>query len=288
MESFFDSGGSAGRVMMRDTAALQINIDLPDHCSTDRSWRMMHGLGPVLAAAFANSPFQHGRPTGCQTRRLANWLLMDPTRCSSAFETGCAETDWINYVLRSRVMLIRTNDGQHVPVLEHMSFERWMAQGHELGFPDAGDLRYHLSTLFPPVRPRGWFELRAIDAVPTPWWQVATLITWALLIDEEAFSTAERVTASTSNLWAEAARLGLSHPPLQIAARRCFEAGLAALDRAGLASTDAVHAFADRFVNRARSPADERLSRWETEGSFFLDEDVPPVTPGRTLEAMWI
>jgi glutamate--cysteine ligase len=287
MESFFDADGDAGRTMMRDTAALHINIDLPTHCDPDRCWRVIHALAPVLAAAFANSPFRNGALHSSRSQRQANWLVMDPTRCSAAFATGNALADWVTYVLRSRVMLIRTSESDFVPVLADMSFERWLVEGHELGFPDLDDLRYHLTTLFPPVRPRGWLELRMIDALPAPWWRVATLVTSTLLSDEAAFSVAERATERTAGLSLEAAQAGLNHPVLAAAARRCFNAALSALDRCGLASTSEVQAFSERFVEQGRTPADERVARWQTDGSYLLDEDQLPVMFDRAREASW-
>ena len=58
-----------GRAMMCSTAGLQVNLPLggPDR------WRLAHDLGPVLAAAFANSPFACGRPSGYRSTRLAVW-----------------------------------------------------------------------------------------------------------------------------------------------------------------------------------------------------------------------
>ena len=50
-----------------------------------------------------------------------------------------------------------------------MSAERLKVLLHS-AFPDADDLEYHLTTLFPPVRPRGWLELRMIDALPEELW----------------------------------------------------------------------------------------------------------------------
>jgi glutamate--cysteine ligase len=149
------------------------------------------------------------------------------------------------------------------------------------------DLRYHLTTLFPPVRPRGWLELRMIDALPASWWRVATLVTSTLLSDEAAFSVAERATERTAGLSLEAAQAGLNHPGLAAAARRCFDAALSALERYGLASTSEVQAFSERFVEQGRTPADERVARWQTEGSYLLDEDQLPVMFDRAREASW-
>jgi glutamate--cysteine ligase len=45
------------------------------------------------------------------------------------------------------------------------------------------DLVEHLTTLFPPVRPRGWFEIRTIDALADECWPRAAELTAALLLD---------------------------------------------------------------------------------------------------------
>jgi hypothetical protein len=37
---------------------------------------------------------------------------------------------------------------------------------HEMGWPTNDDFWYHLTTLFPPIPPRGWMELRVLDALP--------------------------------------------------------------------------------------------------------------------------
>ena len=59
--------------MMRSTAAIQVNLDLGHGDEVERRWRAAHELGPVLAAAFANSPFGGTGPTGWhQSTRLGH------------------------------------------------------------------------------------------------------------------------------------------------------------------------------------------------------------------------
>lgn len=51
--------------------------------------------------------------------------------------------------------------------------------------PEARDDRYHATTVFPPVRPRGgYLEIRALDAVPTPQLGEAVCTVATLLTDE--------------------------------------------------------------------------------------------------------
>jgi glutamate--cysteine ligase len=145
-----------------------------------------------------------------------------------------------------------------------MPFAQWIAEGHELGWPTLDDFGHHLTTLFPPVRPRGWLELRMIDALPDDWWPVAVAVTAMLLDDPEAADEAADAVAATRGRWLAAARLGPSDPALRAASERSVAAALAALVRTGAdpATVDAVTAFRDRFVARGRCPADDRLDQW--------------------------
>ena len=62
MEAYFEGDGGAGLSMMCATASVQVNLDLGDPADLVRRWRVAHTLGPVLVAAFANSPLAVGRP----------------------------------------------------------------------------------------------------------------------------------------------------------------------------------------------------------------------------------
>ncbi len=65
MEQYFDTAWPAGRTMMRNTASIQVNVDIGTTDEVDDRWRRAHDLGPVLTACFANSPFDAGgRPSG--------------------------------------------------------------------------------------------------------------------------------------------------------------------------------------------------------------------------------
>ena len=91
------------------------------------------------------------------------------------------------------------------------------------------------------------------------------MVVTAILVDEAAGAQAASASAGTERLWAEACRFGLEHPALARAARTCFEAALDAGPRMGAdqESLEVTAAFADRFVARSRSPADEFLEDWE-------------------------
>lgn len=251
MRAYFDSQGLHGGSMMCTTAAIQINVDAGSDDEGMRRWRLANLLGPTLVAAFANSP-----SNGYRSARMAAWLATDPTRTAPVPNGATAATCWTDYALDARVMLVRDGAG-YVPVTEPVSFRRWITDGHALGFPLEEDLLYHLTTLFPPVRPRGWLEIRMVDMLPDPWWQVPAAVVCALLGDEDAGATAEAAARGTGHLWADATRHALSHPALARSARACFPAALGALERAAAPrdQIEAVAAYTERFVDRGRCPA---------------------------------
>ncbi|HUQ63750.1 MAG TPA: ergothioneine biosynthesis glutamate--cysteine ligase EgtA [Acidimicrobiales bacterium] len=285
MEHYFAPGGPAGQRMMCSTAAVHINIGLgPTSEDAARQWCIAHDVGPTLAAVFANSPLLNGRSSGFQSSRLAAWWAMDGTRTSPVANEQPGPLAWARYVLDAKIMLIRLSSDSFVPVEGSITFREWLETGHELGYPTTDDLDYHMSTLFPPVRPRGWLELRMVDALPDPLWKVALAVTAALLLDPAAGEDALQACSPAANLWVEAAHLGMRHPELAVSAIPCFDAAQAALDRLGVGRTIAaqVQLFRERYVDRGRSPADDRLDEWARDGSL-----LPGFSPA-AMEQVWI
>ncbi|MGH2717384.1 MAG: glutamate-cysteine ligase family protein, partial [Actinomycetota bacterium] len=176
MEKFFDLHGPAGRTMMCSTGSVQVNLSLGSGEEQEARWRQANLIGPAMTAAFANSPFLHGAPSGWRSSRAAVWRMLDLSRTSPVPLVGSAANAWARYALNAQVMLVRDATGAFLPDLEHLTFGAWMAKGHAVGFPTEDDLSYHLTTLFPPVRPRGWLELRVLDALGDPWWPVPLLV----------------------------------------------------------------------------------------------------------------
>jgi glutamate--cysteine ligase len=221
METYFDTSWPCGRAMMTSTASVQVNLGLGPG-----RWRAANVLGPLLAAAFANSPV----PGQWATARLATWLALDPSRTAPVGRLGDDPGEaWADYALSARVMFIRVAEDTYVPLIEPLTAGEWVARGHPLGWPTADDVAYHLTTLFPPVRPKGWLELRMIDSLPDPWWRVPVAVAAALVDDADAVSVAEGVAGR----WWPAARAGLADPQLAGAARQVALRALAGLDRVG-------------------------------------------------------
>jgi glutamate--cysteine ligase len=162
MQKAFDEIGPDGRRMMRLTASLQITIDLlPGRAGTEQ-WLVANLAGPPLAAAFANSATAAGRPAGVQGARTRIWQSVDLRR------TGY--------------------DGRHLDLLDPIgAYTAFAAAAPRLPIAEAERTCYHLSTLFPPVRPRGgYLEVRYLDAQPLDRIGEAVATVAALLYDTRA------------------------------------------------------------------------------------------------------
>ncbi|MEE1815472.1 ergothioneine biosynthesis glutamate--cysteine ligase EgtA [Streptomyces sp. SP18ES09] len=272
MEAALDRTGPAGRAMMCDSASVQICLDAgleePGPLGYHRRWQLAHLLGAVLVAAFANSPVHGGRRTGWRSTRQALWTDLDPLRALAPSPDGEPRAEWAAHVLDTPVMCVRAEEGPWA-VPEGLTFREWLRTGVPRP-PDADDLRYHMTTLFPPVRPRGHLELRMVDAQPgRDGWMVPVAVTTAVFDVPEAAETVYRAVkplaeqagpgpAPRNPLWETAARDGLADPGLHAAARTVFSAALDALPRIG-ASEDvrrAVAAFHERYVIPGSCPAD--------------------------------
>ncbi|MFB6658443.1 ergothioneine biosynthesis glutamate--cysteine ligase EgtA [[Kitasatospora] papulosa] len=273
MEAALDRSGSAGRAMMCTSASVQVCLDAgeeePGPLGYGRRWQLGHLLGAVLVAAFANSPFRQGRRTGWQSTRQALWADLDPARTLAPQGRLAPRDAWAAHVLATPVMCVRNAEGPW-DVPEALTFRDWIRGGGPRP-PVRDDLDYHLTTLFPPVRPRGHLELRMIDAQSgTDGWLVPLAVTTALFDDPEAAETVYRTVkplaetaglppAPRNPLWTAAARDGLRDPELAAAAAACFTTALEALPRMGASDhvLGTVAAFHERYVARGRCPADD-------------------------------
>jgi len=154
MQQHFDRIGPAGRRMMRLTASTQICLDWWPGRAGLEQWRLSQLAAPILAALFARA---HG-----PTSRLATWLAVDPGR--TAFDDRLLGDD---------------------PVRRYCAFA---ATAQPFALPDepAAAVAHHLSTLFPPVRPRGrYLEFRCLDAQQEDQVVVAAALLATLLYDDE-------------------------------------------------------------------------------------------------------
>lgn len=267
MQAYFDRHGPEGRRMMSSCASIQLNIDTGDGIAMARRWDLAHRMGPALAAAFACSPDPLYR-----SERLANWNAMDRTRTRPVLVTGDIGADWATYALDAHVMLVQVDDDHYEPLDRQITFGEWVDHGIDGRYPELSDLDYHCTTLFPPVRPRGWLELRWLDALPAGVAEVACAAIGAVMIDEDAAAAATEACTPVSEaaMWDTTAALGPRHPGLAQAAVTTLDAAAEALDRSGAPGhwADRVREAADRWPGRGRCPADDLEDRLAANGGL--------------------
>jgi len=172
MEKHFVAAGTgaAGAAMMTSTASVQVNVDAGPAAGWADRVRLAHALGPTMIAISANSPLLAGAFSGWRSTRQRVWGQLDTARCGPVLGVSGDDpaSDWARYAMRAPVMLVREPGGAAVPVVDYVAFADWVDGQADLAGrrPTTADLDYHLTTLFPPVRPRRWLEIRYLDSVP--------------------------------------------------------------------------------------------------------------------------
>ena len=257
MEEFFaaSDSGEAGAAMMTSTASVQLNVDAGPQSGWAARVRLAHALGPTMIAITANSPMLRGDFTGWVSTRQRVWGAMDSARCGPILGASGDDpgTDWARYALKAPVMLV--NNPEAVPVTHWVPFTDWVDGRVLLGDrrPTIADLEYHLTTLFPPVRPRQWLEIRYLDSVPDSLWPAVVFTLVALLDDPAAAELAAEAVEPVATAWDTAARLGLRDRRLCAAANRCVAI---AAERAPAQLTEAMQRLSDN-VAQGRCPGDD-------------------------------
>lgn len=224
MATAFARRNGAGGTMMCSTAGLQVCLD----AGPPSRWAAVHELGPPLIALFANSRQHAGHDTGWASARMRTWLAMDPSRTRQVPVGADPALDWARYALDAQLLCVRRDDGPWTAPAG-VTFADWI--GGTLGYPPTyADLDYHVSTLFPPVRPRGYLEVRYLDTLRGPDWFAAAAVLTALLADEPTIDRVRELCAPVAGQWALAARLGMADPALARVATAVRDLALDRLD----------------------------------------------------------
>ena len=257
MEQFFAASESAeaGAAMMTSTASIQVNLDAGPQEGWAARIRLAHALGPTMIAIAANSPMLGGEFTGWVSTRQRVWGQMDSARCGPILGVSGDDpgTDWARYALKAPVMLVHNPDA--VAVTQWVPFADWVDGRVLLGDrrPTIADLEYHLTTLFPPVRPRQWLEIRYLDSVPDAFWPAVVFTLVALLDDPVAADIAAEAVEPVATAWDTAARVGLRDRRLYEAANKCVAV---AAEKAPAELTDAMQRLVSG-VEQGRCPGDD-------------------------------
>jgi glutamate--cysteine ligase len=258
--------------MMRRTASLQVCLDLLPGRAGHEQWLLLNRCGPALAAAFTNQPHVDRLADPTVESRSRIWQAVDASRTGfDGAQIGDLDgQDWVcayrDFALRAEV--IPLDDGQREGSPSRASLAEWIASGRHR--PSVADLTHHLTTLFPPVRPRGrYLEVRYLDTLPLPWVAVPLCLLTALsYVPKARHAALEAMTADTRPLqeqWRSSARAGLQESHTRTAVEALITVAHAHLNDlpVGYLPPDAaalIEEYRDRFLRRGQTPADEDSS----------------------------
>ena len=274
MEQHFDALGCAGsgREMMTATAALQVNLDAGPQAGWEERLARIRMLVPMLVALSSTSPWLGGRTSGWHSMRQGVWQGIDHGR-SDPVGRGEPTSAWATYALDAPVMLVRSLEEEapaYAPVTERIPFAQWLRGTAPIDRPPTpADLDYHLTTLFPPVRPRGYVELRCLDALPARWWPAIAAITVTLIDDADASDAAADLASPIADSWETAARHGMADPAVRRAVTGCVEVALQHAPADLVAEVEVVAALLDA----GSSPSEEIRRRVEAVGPLAVLEE---------------
>ncbi|MEU5261005.1 glutamate-cysteine ligase family protein [Amycolatopsis sp. NPDC021455] len=252
MERRFAPIGPGGVTMMCSTAGLQVCVDTGEPENYAARWAAAHAMGPPLLALFANSRVHAGRDTG---HASARWLAVHDTeavRTRTARADGDPAAAWAGRLMDTPLMVLRRGD-RPWDAPEGLTFADWIdgrGAAALLPRPTVADLDYHLTTMFTPVRPQGYLEIRYLDAQPPDEWLPPVALVTALLGRPSTVDKVRDLCAPVADKWERAARRGLDDPELAAAAAALADLGCAELGVTGLAA-ESITEISESVLGRA-------------------------------------
>jgi len=251
LRAHYDSIGPWGARMMVLSAALHLNLDLGGR--PVRRWWVANRMVPLLTALFANSPgATDSGESEARSSRAEQWRRLDPSRTGLFGADDDARGRYLAFAMGALDFL-----GTPVGEAARPFRAAWEAGA------DRSRWRAHLTTLFPEVRPRGYMEIRSVDALRPAWYAVPLVLAVGLLYDPRGLAQAEEILPPADlALLAHAGRQGVRDPALRDAALEAFDVALSGardLGRkvVGAASLECAEEFRRRFVAQRRDPGDE-------------------------------
>jgi glutamate--cysteine ligase len=252
MERRFAPIGPGGLTMMAGTAGLQICVDTGEPGEYAARWAAAHAMGPPLLALFANSRVHAGRDTG---HASARWLAVHDTeavRTRTAGVAGDPAAAWAARMMDVPLMVLPRGD-RPWDAPEGLTFAGWIegrGAAALLPRPTTADLDYHLTTMFTPVRPQGYLEIRYLDAQPPGEWLPPVALVVALLARPATVDKVRDLCAPVADRWTTAARRGLADPELAATAAALADLGCAELGVTGLAD-ESITEISESVLGRA-------------------------------------
>jgi glutamate--cysteine ligase len=202
MRPYLATRGARAWDMMTRTCAAQANLDYGSTEDLAKKFLLGNRLAPIVAAIFANSPFENGRLSGYKSTRAAAWLETDDDRTGTSPPALAGEEfspdAFVAYALEVP-MIFAQRGGRYMDAPTGMKFGDFLAGGCRGVQPVFGDWADHLTTLFTDARLKQHIELRSADS-GRPRHTLALQALWkGLLYDGDALDEALCLAPKLSN-----------------------------------------------------------------------------------------
>jgi glutamate--cysteine ligase len=295
MDAYMGNVGTMGRIMMRRTCTVQVNLDFGSEADMAQKMRVAVALQPVATALFANSPFLDGQPNGFKSFRSNVWRNLDEARTGMVpfvFDDGFGFESWVQYALDVPMYFVY-RDGKYIDALgqSFRDFLKGKLPALPGEVPTLSDWADHLTTLFPEARLKKFIEMRGADggpwrrlcALPAFWVgltydQGALDAAWDLVKDWSAEQRDMlRISAGVHGLQAQVEGIDMHALAREVVA--IADAGLKARARPGAGGLvpDETHFLnaLKESVETGQVPADELLEKYHGDWQGDLTRIYP-------------
>ncbi|HJL74401.1 MAG TPA: glutamate-cysteine ligase family protein [Candidatus Marinimicrobia bacterium] len=221
MHDCFMATGKHGPWMMRNTASVQVNIDLLSKQDAEECGYIADCISPLAVILFSNAPFMNNHPLGYENIRYRIWEDTDPARCGHLIDQGIHNSagllaQYCRYILDVPVIFI-TPDSSGETSAFNGTIKQWLETVSINGKLAYEDIKTALHQIFTHERYKTVLELRSTDRPPKGF-ELAPLAFWQGLMEQgktrnilletvESWTTAER-----KDLNLKAATLDISQP----------------------------------------------------------------------------
>ncbi|SVA32980.1 uncharacterized protein METZ01_LOCUS85834 [marine metagenome] len=169
MNDHMEKVNTHGKWMMRNTASIQVNIDITGKQDAEKMGFLADCLHPVCAYLFANSPFYKNEPAGTKNIRSIIWEQTDNHRCRNLVDHGISSPNdliknYIDYMMDipgifqlNAKNVLENTDGTLGDRLEYL---------YANGKIRNADIQLALHQVFTNVRYKHLVEVRGADRPP--------------------------------------------------------------------------------------------------------------------------
>ena len=187
MNDRFLTTGKKGQWMMRNSASVQVNLDLVDKQDAEECGFIADCISPLAAVLFSNAPFMNNRPLGYENIRYRIWEDTDPSRCGHFLDHGIQGAagllnQFCHYILDVPVIFTSPDKNGHVGFYDG-TIKQWLESTTENNKLNSEDIKTALHQIFTHGRYKTVLEIRSTDRPPKGF-ELAPIAFWQALTEQ--------------------------------------------------------------------------------------------------------